>query len=168
MAEKNAPEIERKFLIAYPDMRFLREHAQRSRIIQTYLKSDNGNTARVRKRYDDKTTVYTYTEKRRITNVRRMEYEREISADEYGALLERADESRVPIEKERYCLDYENQLFEIDIYPFYTDRAIMEIELKNEEQKILFPPEIKIIREVTEDGRYTNKALAKTIPYDEI
>lgn len=97
-----------------------------------------------------------------------MEYEREISADEYGALLERADESRVPIEKERYCLDYENQLFEIDIYPFYTDRAIMEIELENEEQKILFPPEIKIIREVTEDGRYTNKALAKTIPYDEI
>ena len=44
----------------------------------------------------------------------------------------------------------------------------MEIELENEEQKILFPPEIKIIREVTEDGRYTNKALAKTIPYDEI
>ena len=168
MAEKNSPEIERKFLIAYPDMRFLKEHARRSRIIQTYLKSDNENTARVRKRYDGKTTVYTYTEKRHITNVRRMEYEREISVDEYEALLERADESRVPIKKERYCIDYENQLFEIDIYPFYTDRAIMEIELENEEQKILFPPEIKIIREVTEDGRYTNRALAKTIPYDEI
>lgn len=166
MTEKNAPEIERKFLIAYPDMDFLNENAAHSFIVQTYLKSDSGNTRRVRKRYDGEKTVYTYTEKRHITAVRRMEYEREITAGEYQTLLKEADESRVPVEKERYCLDYENQLFEIDIYPFYTDRAIMEIELEHEEQKILFPPEIKTIREVTEDGRYSNHSLAKSVPFD--
>lgn len=166
MTEKNAPEIERKFLIACPDMDFLSKNAAHSFIVQTYLKSDNGNTRRVRMRTSGRETVYTYTEKQHITAMRRMEYEREITADEYQKLLKEADESRVPVEKERYCLDYKNQLFEIDIYPFYTDRAIMEIELEHEEQKILFPPEIKIIREVTEDGRYSNHSLAKSVPFD--
>ena len=168
MTEKNAPEIERKFLIAYPDMDYLNANAKCSHIIQTYLDSDNGRSSRVRKRSDDKKTVYTYTEKLHITAVRRMEYEREIDETEYSELLKRADKSRNPVEKERYCLDYKNQMFEIDVYPFFDDRAIMELELENEAQEIVFPPEIKVIREVTEDKRYTNASFAKKIPYDAI
>jgi len=168
MAEKNAPEIERKFLIAYPDIRYLDENAGHSHIVQTYLNSETGSSSRVRKRvYPDK-TVYTYTEKKHITAVRRMEYEREIDEREYTELLKKADTSRNPVEKERYCLDYENQMFEIDVYPFFTDRAIMELEIEEETQIIVFPPEIKVIREVTEDKRYTNASFARKVPYDEI
>lgn len=168
MAEKNAPEIERKFLIAYPDIRYLEENASHSHIVQTYLNSEKATSSRVRKRdYDDK-TVYTYTEKKHITAVRRMEYEREIDEAEYSQLLKKADNSRNPVEKERYCLDYKNQMFEIDVYPFFTDRAIMELEIEDEAQKIVFPSEIRVIREVTEDKRYTNASFAKKIPYDEI
>lgn len=168
MTEKNAPEIERKFLIAYPDIRYLEENAEHSHIIQTYLNSENGNSSRVRKRTFGEKTVFTYTEKQHITAVRRMEYEREIDEKEYLALLERADKSRNPVKKERYCLDYDGQMFEIDVYPFFTDRAIMELELTNEAQEIRFPPEIKVIREVTEDRRYTNASFARKIPYDAI
>ena len=32
------------------------------------------------------------------------------------------------IRKTRYCLTYKNQYFEIDIYPFWNDKAILEIE----------------------------------------
>lgn len=168
MTEKNAPEIERKFLIAYPDLQYLAEKARRSHIVQTYLASENGRSSRVRKRSDGEKTVYTFTEKQHITAVRRMEYEREISETEYAELLKKADRSRNPIEKDRYCLDYAGQMFEIDVYPFFTDRAIMELELSDEAQTILFPPEIKVIREVTEDNRYTNAAFARKIPYDDI
>lgn len=168
MSEKNAPEIERKYLIAYPDMRYLEENTRHSHIVQTYLVAEKGTTSRVRKRVYPEKTVYTYTEKKHITAVRRMEYEREIDESEYTELLKKADPDRNPVEKERYCLDYENQMFEIDVYPFFSDRAIMELEIENEAQKIFFPPEIRIIREVTEDKRYTNVSFAKTIPYDEI
>lgn len=59
-------------------------------------------------------------------------------------------------------------MFEIDVYPFWTDRAIMEIELESEEQEILFPPAVQIITEVTSDKRYTNSSLARHVPYDSI
>ena len=63
---------------------------------------------------------------------------------------------------------YKGQCFEIDIYPFWKDRAVMEIELENENQAADFPPEIEIIKEVTEDRRYTNSSMALSIPFDPI
>ena len=61
---------------------------------------------------------------------------------------------------------YKDQRFEIDLFPFWSDRAIMEIELEREDQAVDFPPEINIIREVTEDRRYTNSSLAREIPME--
>ena len=72
-----------------------------------------------------------------------------------------ADTSRRQIRKTRYCLTYENQYFEIDLYPFWQDQAIAEIELSDEHAEICFPPELRVIREVTEDENYKNAALAR-------
>ena len=72
-----------------------------------------------------------------------------------------ADPSRRPIRKTRYCLTYDSQYFEIDLYPFWDDRAILEIELKEENEQIRFPKEIQILREVTDDESYKNSNLAK-------
>lgn len=94
----------------------------------------------------------------------REEDEHEISAAEYAELLKRADAGRKPVHKMRYCLDYMEQLFEIDVYPFWTDRAIMEIELDSEEREVMLPPFIEVIKEVTGDGRYTNAAIAREVP----
>ena len=168
MTEKYAPEIERKYLIAYPDIDWLCANAERSHIVQTYLTGDNCTTARVRMREWQDRSVYYYTEKRHISAVTKMEYEKEVSREEYERLLERDDRERKPVIKDRYCLSFEAQLFEIDVYPFYTDRAIMEIELASEEQRIVFPPQIRIIREVTGDRRYSNASMAKKVPYDEL
>jgi len=71
-----------------------------------------------------------------------------------------ADTSKHPIRKTRYCLIYQNQYFEIDIYPSWNDKAIVEIELNNEKQEIKFPQELKIIKEVTNDNNYKNISLA--------
>ena len=38
-----------------------------------------------------------------------------------------------------YYYQIENQYFEIDVYPFWSDKAIMEIELRDEDEKIVFP-----------------------------
>lgn len=50
--------------------------------------------------------------------------------------------------------------FEIDIYPFWMDKAIMEIELSEPNEEIRFPEMINVVREVTEDNQYKNSSLA--------
>ena len=161
-------EIERKFLIRYPDKAFLESAYSTTEIVQTYLSAPKGVSERVRKRWDAEQCKYYHTEKIHISDMTRIEKEREIGEAEYLELLTRADSERKPIEKMRCCIDYRGQIFEIDLYPFYTDRAIMEIELASETQEIVFPPEVEIIREVTSDKRYTNASMARSIPYDEI
>lgn len=161
-------EIERRFLIRFPDPDWLRAHASGSEIRQTYLISPaKGVSARVRARSAGGRTVCTHTVKTRVSDIRRIEEEREISPEEYVALLQTADPTRRTIEKQRWLLEHEGQLFEIDLFPFWTRQALMEIELTREGQPVVFPPEICVLREVTEDGRYTNRALAREIPPEE-
>ena len=54
-----------------------------------------------------------------------------------------------------------NQYFEIDVYPFWNDKAIIEIEQGEEGGYIVFPDFVKNIREITDDEDYKNITLAK-------
>ena len=72
-----------------------------------------------------------------------------------------ADPAYRPIHKERYCLSENGLYYEIDIYPEWKDKAIMEIELHSEDQEIISPDGIDIIREVTDDPAFTNHELAR-------
>ena len=65
-------------------------------------------------------------------------------------------------------LPYKGQDFEIDVFPFWEDRALLEIELEDETQPVELPPELEMIREVTGDGRYTNAALSLNIPFEDL
>lgn len=163
LGEPEPFEIERKFLIEYPDIKWLSSipNCQRIEIIQTYLQSDIDDEVRVRQRGIDGHYVYFQTTKRKISDVKRVEIERRLSESEYIRLLMNADTTRRQIRKDRYCLTYENQYFEIDIYPFWNDKAIAEIELSDENADIKFPKQIKVIKEVTDDESYKNASLAK-------
>jgi CYTH domain-containing protein len=70
--------------------------------------------------------------------------------------------------KTRYAFPFGEHTVEIDVYPFWDDRAIFEVELKNENESFEIPDFIDIIKEVSEDGRYKNTNLAKSIPFDAI
>lgn len=163
-----AYEIERKFLIEYPDVNELEAYPEstKSEISQTYLLTDDGFTSRVRKRTTNGATKYIFTEKKRVNDVKCIENEREITKEEYNDLLKLADPERNTIEKTRYCLPYGGRVVEIDIYPFWTDRAIAEVEMEDEGESVRLPGFIKIIREVTSEKAYKNVALAKEIPSD--
>ncbi len=167
MEEKNR-ETEKKFLIEYPTESVLNSIAaeNRSFIVQTYLLSQQGVTSRVRlRRYHD-TIRYFKTEKRRISDMSCFEDERELTKEEYLSELKAADPEKRPIEKERLLLFHDGHVFEIDIYPFWSDRAIMEVELSSEDEEYSLPGSIKVIRDVTGDRRYKNAALARALPKD--
>ena len=163
LGEPEPFEIERKFLIEYPDIAWLEANpnCRKIEIIQTYLRSDNGDEVRVRQRGSDGHYVYFQTIKRLVSGIKRVEIEQRLTQNEYLQLLMNADTTRRQIRKNRYCLTYGSQYFEIDVYPFWDDQAIMEIELSHENEEIVFPEQIKVIKEVTDDESYKNASLAK-------
>lgn len=163
LGEPEPFEIERKFLIEYPDIEKLEKlpNCQRVEIIQTYLTAPEGEESRVRQRGADGNYIYVQTTKKKVSDVKRVEVERRLTKDEYLRLLMDADPDCRPIRKTRYCLTYDNQYFEIDVYPFWDSQAIVEIELNNENDEIRFPADIKVIKEVTEDDSFKNASLAK-------
>jgi CYTH domain-containing protein len=152
-----------KYLIDYPDTAWLEAlpNCRRVEIIQTYLKTDDGSEMRVRQRGADGHYIYYLTTKKPVSDVKRIEIERRLSKDEYLRLLMDADPDRRPIRKTRYCLTHENQYFEIDVYPFWKDQAIAEIELRDENLPVYFPEQLKIRREVTGEEAFKNAALAR-------
>ena len=162
LGEGEPYEIERKFLIEYPNIDMLEKlpNCEKVEIIQTYLNSNN-EEVRVRQRGKNGHFTYIKTIKKKVTDTKRIEIETRISKDEYLRLLLEADTTRHQIRKNRYCLMYNSQYFEIDIYPFWQDKAIMELELTDENQKIDFPKGIKVIKEVTCDPQYFNSNIAK-------
>lgn len=168
--EKIGIEIERKYIIAMPDFNLLRslDGYNRSDIVQTYLKSVDGATRRVRMRTTDGNSRYYETLKVRIDEMSSTEVEREIDREEYTELLKLAREDSTPIEKVRHLFSYNSQLFEIDVYPNWQNTAIMETELDSRETSVEMPPFIHIIREVTGNKAYSNAGMSRAFPPEDI
>lgn len=163
LGEPEPYEIERKFLIEHPDIALLEKqpNCQKVEIIQTYLRSDENKEIRIRQRGAQGSYIYFKTVKKYVTPTTRVEMEERLSEKEYLKLLMEADTSMHQIRKTRYCLSENGQYFEIDLYPFWKDQAIVEIELLSEEQEIQLPGFLHVIKEVTDDDSYKNASLAR-------
>ena len=112
---------------------------------------------------------YIYTYKEKITDITRVEKEKEITKEEYDLLMKEARPDSRTINKVRYYLPSGDLCFEIDIFPEWSDRAFAEVEMEAEDQQYIFPDILELIKEVTSDSRYTNASLAANgFVYDEI
>ena len=162
--QQNEPhlEIERKYLISYPDVNTLLsvEGATKTAITQTYLSAPAGVSRRIRKS-EGKETVYTYTEKKKRCVAVREEAEREISESEYFALAKEADPACAPVLKVRVCVPFEGFVWEADLYPFWDKVAVLEVELSDLSQTPTLPPCFCLLKEVTDEPSMTNHSLAK-------
>lgn len=166
LGEPEPLEIERKFLIKYPNIKELENMrtCQKIDITQTYLKCENDIERRVRTRGIDGSYIYYLTEKKKISDLTRVETERRLTKDEYLTLLMEADTSLHTIHKTRYYLTENNQYFTIDVYPEWNKQAIMEIELSSEFDEFKIPSFVEIIKEVTKDETYKNYNMARKMP----
>ena len=164
----NGIEIEHKYLIEYPDRKALLEMpgARSVQIVQTYLISEDGSTERVRRWESSGEIRFFHTVKRRLTGLSHLEDEREIDEKQYSALLGRKRPGSESIVKERILIPYRGRTVEVDIYPFWSDRAIAEVEVMSEEEEVFLPGCVKPIREVTDDIRYKNTSLAMDHDFD--
>jgi len=156
-------EIERRFLIEYPDIEALRRMPgyRVKHISQTYLKAEEGFVGgRIRKVVEDDWTSYVYTYKERLSDMTRREFEKEISFEEYSELLKYKKPQTITIEKDRHVFDYAGLVYELDVYDFWDDKASLEAEVDSEDVAIPIPPCVRLIKEVTDDRRYNNSRLA--------
>ena len=156
-------EIERKFLIRFPELEALRRMPD-YRVVhmeQSYLSAEDGSAGgRIRRITEDGKTRYVYTYKVRLSDLTRREYEREIGEAEYLDLLTRRTPGTVTIEKDRHSFSYAGLVYELDVYDFWDDKATLEAEVESEDTPIPIPPCVELIREVTHDRRYNNSHLA--------
>lgn len=163
LGEPEPLEIERKYLIEYPDLAFFERYpfCNAVEISQSYI-IVNGERARIRKRGANGGYTYYKTIKKDIDGLKRIEIEETLSSEEYELLLA-LSKQKTTVEKVRYCLVYENRYFEIDVFPFSKDKAFLELELTNENEAVILPPFIKVIKEVTTDKEYKNSSIALKI-----
>ena len=155
-------ERQRKFLIDYPDILYLEglSGCVRVDIIQTYLKSTSGKEIRIRQRGRDGHYIYFQKMQRDLDDPTRVDIERRLSQEEYLKLLMEADTDMRQIRKTRYCLTYRNRYFEVDVYPFWKDKAILKVPLREEDGPVKFPKFVHVIEEITGNDSYRNRALA--------
>ncbi len=164
-------EIERKYLIAYPDMVKLAliPHCEATQIEQTYLTDDGcGMCRRVRKRGNpQRGWQYTLTKKKTVGFGERIELEEELSHEQYQALLKESAPDKQTVRKVRYCFPFRKQLFELDVYAFSDRFATLEIELPSIDTPVLLPSFVQVIEDVTGDERYSNYALSEHLAFPE-
>ena len=161
--EGESLEIERRFLVKRPDDETIKS-IPLHRVIdieQCYIKVRDGQngTARIRRRGEGGHYIYIYTEKSCITEITRNEQERRITKSEYDEYKESAF---AVLEKKRVCICDGGKYFELDIYPYSDKYALCEIELLTETERFSLPSELKVIREVTGEERFSNKSIAIT------
>lgn len=152
----------RKFLVRYPDLLDLesRPNCNRVEIIQTYLKTPSGKNIRIRQRGKNGHYIYFQKMERGFNEPTPIALERRLDKDEYLKLLMEADTSMRQIRKTRYCLTEGTHYYELDVYPFWKDKAILKVMLREEDDEPQIPEYFQVCEEVTDDPLYRNFVLA--------
>lgn len=165
-------EIERKFLVKLPnswvDLAKLFDNVINiQRITQFYLKPEkNEPSARVRKTIEgltgDTDTIFMYNKKHETSHTGvHKEEEKEISEKEYNAYVKQCHPDKQAVEKTRFVFRFKDQDFELDIFKGDLEGlAILELELDSKNDKIKLPPFLHVIKEVTDNDKYSNYTLA--------
>ena len=158
-------ETERKLIIKMPDFSTImsEEGYQRSEITQIYFASECGVTHRVRKRVFQNKTAYTETKKTRISQMSVIEEENEISKAEYDTLLSTLFVVG-RLTKTRHIFTYLEHTIEIDVYPEWTKSCVLEVELGSEDETLILPSYIEMLRDVSGSREYSNHTMSQKFP----
>lgn len=169
-------EIEYKFLIEMPSAEKLKAMPdyREKKLCQMYLELPHGVDAfgsrcRIRKTEENGKVSFVKTFKRDIVSdevsaaLTRVEIEDEISEDEYNTLSGFIRSGTAPVEKLRITFSFKGHTLEVDIFPFWDDKAFLEIEVQNQDIVPELPDFIKVIKDVSLDKAYRNSSIAQQI-----
>ena len=133
-----------------------------SEITQTYLVADPNSEVRLcRKQFSGGKVINLHRSRKRISDTQIIETERKVDNNLYEQMLQQADPYRATIKKRRQSFIWKGKFFEIDTYcaPI-GDLVMLEAKGVLEQEKIDFPPFVKILEDVTGNSRYLNYNIA--------
>lgn len=144
-------EIERKFLVDSEKWNLFLKPEPRL-IKQGYLLNSSDITVRLRTKGD----VGYLTIKGESKGISREEFEYQIPFDDVNQMFNNF-QCKV-LSKSRYTLEYENKIWEIDVFEDKLEGLILaEIELKSEDERFSLPP--FVLEEVSLNPEYYNSNL---------
>lgn len=152
----------KKYLIKYPDIQTLEkmDNVEKIEMYQTYLNCTDDEKIQICKRGLNGDYVY-YQTRVRIQNGQLLQVEKRLTKNDYEEKLLNADPTRKQIYRTRYCFVENNDFIEIDVYPFWNDKAILNIELNSKNEDINLPSFVEVIEDITNNNAYLNSELAK-------
>lgn len=110
---------------------------------------------RIRKRtFDGESTYYLTVQSKEKDGLSKVVTEKKISEKEYNKFKSRYAIKNI-VHKTRYNFTRDKQYYRLDLFKD-SDLAILEVEPSKENEKITFPKELKILKEVTDDPDYQN------------
>jgi len=160
-----APQAEKhKYLISMPDLGALIKNrgAVAVDMMQTYLcDTSPDKERRVRQQRNGDDYLYFYNEKHHGGDGVCWTTEKPISEKRYIRYLMEGDPAYHAVRKTKYRFVFNQQRYEIDVYPFCEDKAVLFCYTGGADAEI--PEEIEVIKDVTNDPMYKNKQFAKTL-----
>jgi adenylate cyclase len=148
-------EIERKYLVQQNDFSFLNS-VEGKKIKQAYIQNEEDRTVRIRTKAD-KAFLTIKIGKDALS---RDEFEYQIPVQDALSMMEIL-QLKV-LSKTRYEINFENHLWEVDVFEGKLDGLIIaEIELKAEHESFITPPWVGM--EVTNDPSYLNARLIEKL-----
>lgn len=167
LKEEKPTEASRKYLVKNtPDIiEKLEETSSKTHILQHYLLSNPGFEKRIRAREKDGTVLYYYSESTIISPNVRNKRDRFISLRQYDDYMLEVDKTLSPIDKERYSFYNDNHYYRYDVFSFDKTKAILSVQLADENDEVTIPEGFEVIKDVTDMINYKNYYLAKTQKY---
>lgn len=163
LGEPKPFEYKKRYLIEYPNISELeKENVKKIEIYQTYLKYNDDEKIQIRKRGLNGDYIY-YQIRTRIQNKQLLQIEKRLTKQEYEEKLANLDTKYKQLKRIRYCFSKDDNCFEIDTYPFWNDKAILNIHLQDMNDKITIPDSLKLIEDVTNSKEYLNSELINNI-----
>lgn len=148
-------EIERKFLVMFPEQAIAQAHKSFP-IFQGYISDDPARTVRLR--ISNKQGFITIKGSSSADGTTRQEWEKQIDLIEANAL--KALCLPGTIQKTRHLVSFGSHQFEVDVFEDELKGLVLaEVELERSNEPVATPPWLG--KEVTGDKRYYNSYLAK-------
>lgn len=157
--EEDKAYVEKKYLISMPDVEQLIKNKQcrKVHVKQHYIIDETRQEKEkiVLRRENNKNFYYKVVKKNKV------KYSNSITADKYINKLEDENKKFYHIHKDRYYYIFDSRCIKIDVFPFWKDKAILEVDVLNDRENIKFPKFVHIIEDVTDNEAYKNYYLAE-------
>lgn len=157
--EEDKAYVEKKYLISMPDVEQLMKNKQcrKVHVKQHYIIDETRQEKEkiVLRRENNKNFYYKVVKKNKV------KYSNSITADKYINKLEDENKKFYHIHKDRYYYIFDSRCIKIDVFPFWKDKAILEVDVLNDRENIKFPKFVHIIEDVTDNEAYKNYYLAE-------